>query len=143
MSLLDQLLDRACTTLASHLRSGLVIFGSAPIVLAGLKPDVRDLDFFVSDETFAALVGAGFVANVQDPSVPKIALAEDVDVFKTFPGVEFPDVFASAAPGKGSRGFHVASLRHVLAFKVTRNKPKDQEDIALIRKVLGLDHLDR
>jgi hypothetical protein len=108
------------------------------MVFAGLKPDVKnDLDLLVSEETFALITAAGFAPNEQKPGVPRIALADDVEVFKTWLGVEFPETYAASAPRDGSRGLRVASLRHVLAFKLASNREKDQEDIALLRRALS------
>jgi hypothetical protein len=75
------------------LRSNVVVFGSAPMVLAGLKPDVGDLDFFVSEKTFEDLVEAGFPPDVNKLGFPRVVLADDVEIFKTWPGLRvFTDV---------------------------------------------------
>jgi len=71
MTRLDMLLDRALGALPEHLRGRVVVFGSAPMVLAGLKHDVGDLDFFVSERTFEDLVEAGF-----PPDVNKLGFAK-------------------------------------------------------------------
>jgi hypothetical protein len=64
MKLLDQLLERAVPVIPPQLHDRVVVFGSAPMVFAGLKPDVMfDLDLFVDDETYRALLGAGFTED--------------------------------------------------------------------------------
>jgi hypothetical protein len=136
MTRLELLLDRALAVLPAHLRDQVVVFGSAPMVLAGLKPDVGDLDFFVSEKTFEELVAAGFVAD-EKLGHPRIVLAEDVEVFKTWPGLGFGEVYAEAVPVEGSRGLRVASLRHVLAFKLVTNREKDRADVEVLRRILG------
>lgn len=136
MRRLDMLLDRATAVLPDHIRDRVVVFGSAPMVLARLKPDVNDLDLFVTETTFEELVAAGFRAD-EKLGHPRIVLADDVEAFKSWPGVGFDEVDAEAAPVEGSRGFRVATLRHVLAYKLATNREKDQPDIEVLRRVLG------
>jgi hypothetical protein len=125
MRLLDQLLQRAADAIPEHLRDRAVVFGSAPMVFAGIKDDVKnDLDIFVADETFEALLALGFKSDEQKPGVPRIALADDVEVYKTWLGVGFSEVYASAAPQPGSHGLRVATLEHVLGFKLA-SKPRE------------------
>jgi hypothetical protein len=52
MRRLETLFDRALAVLPAHLRNHVVVFGSAPMVLAGLKPDVGDLDLFVCRQRY-------------------------------------------------------------------------------------------
>jgi hypothetical protein len=138
MTLLDRLLDSAVAALPTGVGDRIIIFGSAPMVFAGLKPDVKnDLDLFVAYDIFDRLVAAGYPRDERRRDVPCIALAKDVEMFKTWLGVGFPEVYAASKPREGSRGFRVASLEHVLAFKVARSLDKDREDIALLRQVLG------
>ena len=137
MSRLDMLLDRATAVLPEHLRDRVVVFGSAPMVLARLKPDVNDLDLFVSETTFDELVAAGFPADQNKLGFLHIVLADDVEVFKAWPGVGFDEVDAEAAPVDGSRGLRVAMLRHVLQYKLATNRDKDQADIEVLRRVVG------
>jgi hypothetical protein len=134
MRLIDVLIDRAVSALPGHLHDRVVMFGSAPMVLAGLKPDVKnDLDLFVSAETFAELECAGFQCDTQRPDVPRVILAESVDVFRTWLGVTFPEVYAESAMHDSSRGLRVAALRHVFASKLASNRDKDHADLALLR----------
>jgi len=108
------------------------------MVFAGLKDDVKhDLDLFVSEDTFGRLVDAGYPADGERSDVPRIALATDVEVFKTWLGVTFPETYVASALREGSRGLRVASLHHVLAFKLASNREKDQHDIALLRRALS------
>ena len=137
MTRLDLLLDRAVAVLPEHLRDHVAAFGSAPMVLAGLKPDVNDLDLFVSDASFGELVAAGFVAHENQLGFLHIVLADDIEVFKTWPGVGFDEVHAKAAPVEGSRGLRVATLGHVLAFKLITNREKDRADVEVLRRRIG------
>jgi hypothetical protein len=138
MRLLDQLLDRAASVIPSHLHEHIVIFGSAPMVFAGLKPDVTfDLDLFVSEAVYLALLDAGFVEDKDERGLPRIMVAEAVEVVSTWPGVTFAGVFAASAPRSGSRGLRVAALEHVLAFKTISSREKDQREAEIIRGAIG------
>jgi hypothetical protein len=136
--LLAQLLDRAVDALPADLHDRVVIFGSAPMVFAGLKPDVTfDLDLFVSDETYQTLLDAGFEQDLDERGLPRIMAAEAVEVVSVWPGVAFEEAFAAAAVEGGSRGMRVASLEHVLAFKANSPRVKDQTEAGTIRKALA------
>ncbi len=135
--ILTRLLEVAAKELPGSLASEAVVFGSAPMVLAGLRDKANDLDLFVSEDTFVALVDAGCTLDTTRPNVPRIRVAEDVEVFKTWPGVTFEEVFRDARPVPGSCGLRVAGLRHVLAGKLASNRQKDQPDIAALRRALG------
>ena len=102
MKRLDLLLDRAIDVLPAHLRDRVVAFGSTPMVLAGLKPDVGDLDLFASETTFEELVAGGCRADENKLGYLHIVLANDVEVFKTWPAVSFHEAYAEAAPVEGS-----------------------------------------
>jgi hypothetical protein len=138
MRLLDRLIDRAAKALPTTLQSRAIIFGSAPMVFAGLKEDVTfDLDLFVDDATYQALRSAGFAEDQDERGLPRIMVAEAVEVVSIWPGLEFETVFASSATREGSRGFRVASLEHVLAFKVDSVREKDRREAEIIRRSLG------
>lgn len=135
--LLDTLLDRAAAALPPDLRAETVVFGSAPMVFAGLKPDVVfDLDLFVSEHAYRRLLEAGFVEDHDERGVPRIMLAPDVEVVMEWPAVTFADVLAAASPTSGSRDLPVAALEHVLAFKLASPRPKDAAEAAVIRQHL-------
>ena len=138
MRLLDQLLDRAVAAIPAHLHEHVVVFGSAPMVFTGLKPDVTfDLDLFVSVDAYRALLDASFVEDQDERGLPRIMVAEAVEVVATWPGVTFDEVLAASAPTEGSRGLRVAALEHVLAFKVISEREKDQREAEVIRRALG------
>jgi len=137
MKLLDQLLDRATSAIPAHLHGGVVVFGSAPMVFDGLKPDVTfDLDLFVSDQTYAALLGAGFTEDLDERGLPRVMVAEAVEVVRVWTGVSFEQLFRASQTREGSRGLRVAALEHVLAFKALSGREKDQREAEVIRKAL-------
>jgi hypothetical protein len=137
MRLLAQLLDRAVEALPPTARRQAVIFGSAPMVFAGLKPDVSfDLDLFVDDATYRTLLDAGFEQDHDERGTPRMMVADSVEVVSTWPSVTFDEVFAASAPRHRSRGLRVASLEHVLAFKAISTREKDLKEAAVIRRAL-------
>lgn len=137
MRLLAQLLDRAVEALPLATRGRVVVFGSAPMVFAGLKPDVTfDLDLFVDDGTYRTLTGAGFKEDHDERGQPRIMAADSVEVVRTWPGVTFDEVFPASAPQQLSRGLRVAALEHVLAFKAISTRQKDVTEAAVIRRAL-------
>jgi hypothetical protein len=139
MRLLDQLLDQTLAAIPVTHHDRVVVFGSAPMVFAGLKPDVTfDLDLFVNDGTYQALLGKGFVEDRDERGCPRIMVAAAVEVVSTWPGVTFEDVFAASAPQEGSRGLRLASLEHVLAFKTISTRDKDQREADVLRRALGV-----
>ncbi|MEZ4444950.1 MAG: hypothetical protein R3B72_38105 [Polyangiaceae bacterium] len=83
------------------------------------------------------MVDAGLSLDTSKPDVPRIHLADDVEVFKTWLGVNFEEVFREAKPKPGSRGLRVAHLRHVLDGKLASNRAKDQPDIAVLQAALA------
>jgi hypothetical protein len=137
MLLLDQLLDRAVAAIPANLHEHVVVFGSAPMVFAGLKPDVLfDLDLLTSVIAYEALLDAGFKEDQDERGLPRVMVAEAVEVVSTWPGVTFAEVLAASAPRDGSRGLRVAALEHVLAFKAISSREKDQREAELIRRAL-------
>lgn len=138
MKLFDRLLDRAVAALPAEVRDHVVVFGSAPMVFAGLKPDVTvDLDLFASDEAYAALLAKGFAEDADERGMPRIMVADAVEVVREWPGLAFAEVFAAAAPREGSRGLRVASLAHVLAWKAASAREKDRVEAEIVRRALA------
>jgi hypothetical protein len=135
MTFLTVLLDRAVRAIPARLHDRVVVFGSAPMVFAGLKPDVTfDLDLFVGDEAYRALLDAGAHEDADERGLPRIMVAEAVEVVRTWPGVTFDEVHAASAPCDGSRGLRVASLEHVLAFKAISVREKDVREAEILRR---------
>jgi hypothetical protein len=137
MKLLTQLLDRAVAAIPPHLQGRVVVFGSAPMVFAGLKPDVTfDLDLFVDDATYRGLLGAGFDEDHDERGLPRIMVADAVEVVSTWPGILFDGVFGRAHAHERSRGLRVAALTDVLAFKRLSAREKDQREAEILRCAL-------
>jgi hypothetical protein len=138
MTLLPRLLARAVAALPPSTHAGVVVFGSAPMVFAGLKPDVTfDLDLFASADAYRALLDAGFHQDRDERGLPRILVADAVEVVDVWPGATFDDVFARSAPCDGSLGLRVAALEDVLAFKALSTRDKDQREAEVVRQALG------
>ncbi len=138
MKLLDTLLDRAVAVLPARLHDGVIVFGSAPMVFAGLKPDVTfDLDLFASEDGYRGLLDCGFTEDHDERGLPRIMVAEGVEVVSAWPGVDFGEVHAKGSPREGSRGLRVAALEHVLVFKTISPRDKDQREADVVRGALA------
>jgi hypothetical protein len=119
----------------------IVIFGSASIVMNGvaLGREAKDLDVFVSDESFDALAERFPLQWKQGNAgerVPYLQPAKDIEILKTFLGVTFEQVFGDANTTENSGGLLVASLKDARAWKAAQNRQKDQSDIEAIDKHL-------
>lgn len=137
MKALAQLLDRAVEVIPLRLHDRVVVFGSAPMVFAGLKPDVTfDLDLFVDGATYRELLGAGFQEDHDERGLPRIMVAEAVEVVSAWPGVIFEGVYGRSTVREGARGLRVAALEDVLAFKSISEREKDQLEADIIRQEL-------
>ena len=140
MSELAEFLRRAAAAIPADLVYGCAPLSEArPWFMAGLRREPKDLDLFVDTETFEALNAAGFRKTEDKPGVWNIHLAEGVDAYETFPGVEYSEVSGAAVVRRGSQGFRVASLHHVLKFKLASNREKDRADISKIERIFRID----
>ena len=129
------LIEIALRLLPKRFHDHVVVFGSAPLVFAGLSESLRDLDLLVSEDVFAELIAAGFSASEPAPGVALIQL-ENVEVYRAWPEANFDELHADARATAQSGGLRVVSLRHTLALKLATNREKDQRDIQLLRDAL-------
>jgi hypothetical protein len=65
------------------------------------------------------------------------SITPQIEIFNTFPGVSFEVVDPDADRIEAALPMRVGSVKHLLKWKRAQNRPKDQEDIALLEKVLG------
>ena len=111
-----------------------VIFGSSAITLNGrdLERQVDDLDLFVSEVAYERLrqrateVVKKFGVTALDVGVPNI------EIFKTFPGVEHGPVLQRASPTIESHGLRVAVLEDLITWKRSQGREKDIDDLKKI-----------
>jgi hypothetical protein len=59
----------------------------------------------------------------------------DVEILKTFQGVEFADVFANSASHPS--GFRIGAVNDARRWKVASGRPKDLKDVAAIDRFLS------
>lgn len=148
MRRLDKLIAEAVEKLPEDLVPKVVVFGSAPLALEGvrIREDIEDLDLFVSDDVFDELQRRGLHSRLKlrdaktDGEVHHIVLVgsdddPDVEVLKTFQGVAFAEVFANAL--EHPSGFRMGALDDVRRWKVASGRPKDLNDIAAIDRFLN------
>jgi hypothetical protein len=138
VTLLSTLLSRALAAIPRSLHGGVIVFGSAPMVFAGLKHDVTvDLDLFVSDATYRGLIAAGFVEGADERGLPRIMVADGVEVVREWPGVQFEEVFGRARAHEESGGFLVAALEDLLPWKVDSVREKDRVEAEVVRQAIA------
>lgn len=113
-----------------------VIFGSAPLLVHGLRSDVQDLDVLARDSAWDK-VASGTRTRGSETGDPlrgffggRIQFSErwisgDYDTDALIDGAEIMD------------GLPFARLEEVLRYKEKLNRPKDQDDIEALRKHLS------
>ncbi len=139
---IESLLQRAATQLGSHPGGRAIVFGSAPMALAGLPRQPRDLDLFVAQDLYAELAGTGLPERRDDQGHTYLELAPDIEVWASFPGVRWDQVAARARLDPRAHGLRVADLTHVRAYKAALGRPVDLEDIRVIDALLGQEARD-
>lgn len=124
-----------------------VIFGSAPLGVKGvdIREDIDELDLFVSGETFDGLIARGWTARckMKDKSTGEDVLHIVVagehthptrEIFKTFQGVSFEDVYAHSVPHIS--GFRMGDIQDVRQWKMFNGRDKDIRDVESITRFL-------
>jgi hypothetical protein len=108
-----------------------VVFGSAPMVMAGLR-ETDDIDLFVTEPLFEQLAGRGW---------EHVSTADGTEslrrgVFEAFTSWQFgtyaPQVAELLGRADPFGGVPFASLRDVKKWKTARGREKDLRDCALI-----------
>lgn len=120
-------------------REGIVVFGSAAIVLngVGLSPGANDLDLFASDRTFSRLEGI-FVRRLKKATeggeIPFLALPDVplAEIFRSFPGVTYSEIRTRAQERPMSEGLLVGALDDLRTWKLAHGRSKDIRGAELI-----------
>jgi hypothetical protein len=115
-----------------------VVTGSGPLLAHGLRDVERDLDIVARGDAWKA------VLRLADPVVPLSGYGCLVSLFgghievfdRWLPGSPGPDAMIEAA--EWVQGIPFSPLSEVLAWKERLDRPKDQEDVRLIRRHLKL-----
>ena len=134
---LDQALALAAEQLGTDRIRDAVVFGSAPMALAGLPRAPRDLDLFLSPRLYAELREGGVEERRDEHGHPFLQLAPGIEAWASFPGVTWEQVHARARLDPRAHGLRVADLGHVRTYKSALVRPSDQADIQLIDALLG------
>jgi hypothetical protein len=110
-----------------------VIFGSTAITLhrIDLHRAIDDLDVFISEAAFSGLRRHPGVLERRKYGKSCLTLAnrEAVELWPSFPGVEFESIKSRACPVEGSRQLPVAALPDLAAWKKAQGRPKDLDDL--------------
>lgn len=139
---LSNLLDILYSQIESKFHEDFVIFVSSAIVLNGIKlnREINDLDVFVSEETFNFL-GEFLSQKTKDAKeggeIYYLEIAEKIEVLKSFPGVEFDEVYSRSKILENSRSFRVGALSDLRTWKVQQDRCKDRKDVQTIDRVIG------
>lgn len=143
MNRIVDLLQRLSCTLRSAERQELVVFGSAAIFFnnVDLGRSVGDLDVFASGQTFSRLNNRFPLLHKESTEggeVPYLLPLEgsQIEILRSFPGVEFAFVFERARKLDAAEGFRVAALADLRSWKSAQGRPKDLEDIKAIDRHL-------
>lgn len=115
-----------------------VVTGSGPLLAHGLRTVERDLDIVARGDAWKAALRLG------EPAVPLSGygclvplFGGDIEVFdRWLPGSPGPDAMIEAA--EWVEGIPFTPLGDVLAWKERLGRPKDREDIRLIRRHLEM-----
>ncbi len=112
-----------------------VVFGRAPLVLAGLR-ESEDIDILATPELMDALEARGWQRVDAYPGVRNVAY----DVFDAYDTWQFGDYNPSVAELLATAtivdGVPFASLAEVRAWKVAFGREKDAEDVKRIDEYL-------
>jgi len=117
-----------------------VVFGSGPLLAHRLKDDIPDLDVLARGKAWQQ--AQRFAAPERAPSgVGSIIRAPgNIEIFDAWPlkgkGWNVDWLIDSAEIIDGIR---FVPLETVLNWKESAGRPKDEDDVALLRKYLGLD----
>jgi len=115
-----------------------VIFGSAPLLVHGLRTDIRDLDVLARNSAWDEVVAKGKRAS-GDVTRDEVREFHDGRIQFTQRWIsgdfDTDDLINRATTVDGLR---YAPLAEVLCYKEKLDRPKDQDDIAALRKYLGL-----
>ena len=138
----SRLLQDLASRLPEEFHEKVVIFGSAAMLLNGVRMErsVKDLDVFVSSETFEELrvrFDEKWKPATEGGSVPYIEICEEVEALKSFPGIEFDDAVCRSKVLPNSKRFRVASLAHLRQWKKAQNRSKDRNDLKAIDRRLA------
>ena len=138
----SKLLQDLASRLPAEFHEKVVIFGSSAMLLNDVRMNrpVDDLDVFVSSETFDKLRGLFDVETksaTEGGSIPKIVICEKIEVFKSFPSIEYSEASCGSQILPKTEPFRVASLSHLKRWKEAQDRPKDRDDLKAIDRRLA------
>lgn len=119
-------------------RDHFVVFGSAPLYVRGIIPQIGDLDLVARGPAWerACRLGVPMISNnTLDPIIH--FYGGKIEVFREWwmPRPWTTDILIDHADWIA--GFRFARLEHVLTYKWFLNRPKDQPHLDSLRRMLG------
>jgi hypothetical protein len=133
----ESLLITAAKHLGPHRSGRAIVFGSAPLVLAGLPRQPRDIDLFVTEDLYQDLLTDHGSERCDDQGHRFLLLDDGIEVWSSFPGVCWDQVASRARLDPRGAGLRIADLSDVRRYKVALGRPRDLADIQLIDALLG------
>lgn len=130
-------------SLASALPTDAVVFGSAAVVLHGVKLGraIDDVDVFVSSAAYDALKRHPRCRETAvKPGVSALHVdgCTNVEILKSFPGVAHADVLANAIALPHVPEVKLAALSDLRTWKRAQGRPKDIADLARMEDAAGI-----
>jgi len=119
-------------------RDQFALFGSAPLVVRGIKEENKDLDLIVTQGLWDDIV-----KEYNPPTQIALSgnlvleLTPNIEIFKTWPPFDDTDFLIINADYFD--GVRYVKLEHVLAWKSSFGREKDIEDIKRIRSYIKTD----
>lgn len=111
------------------------ITASGPLGIRGIR-QIGDIDLVVDDELWHTLSKK---YPVIEGDFTKIKISNDIEVLGTgslFDPVTGPTISDQIREAEIIDGLPFVNLNHILYFKKLMNRPKDQDDIIAIEKIL-------
>jgi hypothetical protein len=133
----EDLLAVASQRLGPDRCSRAIVFGSGPLLLAGLPRQPRDLDLYVATDLYQQLLAEGLPEQQDAEGHAYLELAPGIELWPSFPTVSWEQVSARARLDSRTHGLRVADLSHVRSVKISLGRPRDLADVQLIDALLG------
>lgn len=118
---------KAVTQLGYDFNQYCVIMGSA-MVMHELKESTNDIDIGCSSELFQQLLLQGYTFSINSIGLKKIIIENHIELFEGWLAEEVDEI----------DGLPVASLSDIIKMKEKLGRPKDINDINIIKSKLGI-----
>lgn len=133
----DILLEMLDSLSLPNSKGSYAIFGSGPMAVRGLK-EAHDLDVVVSAAVWNSLIKKGHQVSSAPSGSQRILITDssgnEIELMKDWIGVPAEEILKSSEKIKGH---WYGSLELVLKWKKLMGRPKDFDDIRIIKKYIS------